>query len=420
MNDPMVTCPHCAGQFPLTETLAQPLLQAARAEFELTQQKAAAELHRRDQELKARASELARARIDLDQQVDAKVNSELARIRASAQAKAMAELGAELESLRGEVKQQRDSLTEAKKQEIELRRQKREIEQQKEDLALTVQRTLDTERQKIRAEASQSVTEQFRLQLAEKDRILKDTQQKLDAAQRASEKASQQLQGDVQEADLATILCGAFPRDEIVRTAKGQNGADVVQHVRDGRGQDCGTVLWETKRTKHWSDGWLPKLRDDQRAEHAEVAAIVSTTLPDGVAHCGERDGVWIASPAFAVTLAALLRQQLVQVSQARVARNGQQEKSALLYDYLTGPQFQQRIQAIVETFTDMQKELQREKVACLQRWSKREKQIARLLENTVGLYGDVEGISGKALPELTTSTPGAESAEAEIAHLLS
>ncbi|HEX5050647.1 MAG TPA: DUF2130 domain-containing protein [Planctomycetota bacterium] len=332
----------------------------------------------------------------------------------------MAELGAELESLRSEVKQQRDSLTEAKKHEIELRRQKREIEQQKEDLALTVQRTVDTERQKIRAEASQSVTEQFRLQLAEKDRVLKDTQQKLDAAQRASEKASQQLQGDVQEADLATILCGAFPRDEIVRTTKGQNGADVVQHVRDGRGQDCGTILWESKRTKHWSDGWLPKLRDDQRAEHADVAAIVSTTLPDGVTHCGERDGVWIASPAFAITLAALLRQQLVEVSHARVARNGQQAKSALLYDYLTGPQFRQRIQAIVETFTDMQKELQREKFSCVQRWSKREKRIARLLENTVGLYGDVEGISGAALPELATALPSAESAEAEIAHLLS
>ena len=420
MNDPMITCPQCSAEFPLTETLAQPLLQAAQAEFQKTQQQRAGELARRDQALKERESKLAKDNEDLDQQVATKVALELARVRTTAKENAKAEIDAEMKSLRDDLKQQQNALNEAKKQELALRREKREVEQQKEDLALIVQRTLDEERQAIRAEATATASEQFKLQLADKERALKDTQRKLEEAQRASEKTSQQLQGDVLEADLATVLGGAFPRDEIIRTAKGQNGADIVQSVCDARGQESGTILWESKRTKHWSDGWLQKLRDDQRAAGANIAVVVSTALPNGITHCGERDGVWITSPAFAPTLASLLRQQLTQVAQARVAMEGQHEKSALVYDYMTGPQFRQRIQAIAECFTDMQKELQREKTTTLQRWSKREKQITRLLENTVGLYGDVEGISGASLPELSATPPSTESETDEIARLLS
>ncbi len=420
MTDAMITCPHCSGQFPLTETLAQPLLRAAQAEHEKAYGKRAADQARKDRELQEREAQITKERAELANQVEKKVTEELERLQTAAKEKARSEVAVEVESLRSELKDKQEALSSAKKQELELLRQKRDIEQAKEDLELQVERAIEAERQKIRAQANEAATEQFKLQLAEKDRVLKDTQRKLEEAQRASEKTSQQLQGDVLEADLASVLGSAFPRDEIVRTAKGQNGADIVQHVRDGRGNDCGTILWESKRTKHWSDGWLPKLRDDQRAERADIAVIVSTALPDGITHCGERDGVWIASPAFAPTLAALLREQLTRVAQTRVAMEGQHEKAALLYDYLTGPQFRQRIQAIAETFTDMQKELQREKTASLQRWSKREKQIARLLENTAGLYGDVEGISGAAMPELAEALTSVESEANEIARLLS
>jgi hypothetical protein len=317
------------------------------------------------------------------------------------QKKARDEVGMEVQALRADLVAKSQALQAAQSQELEVRRAKAELEQQQAELELTVQRTVDEERAKIRVEANQAAADEQRLQLAARDRVIEEMKQKLEAAQRASEKSSQQLQGDVQEADLAAILGRAFPRDEILRTTKGQNGADIVQRVLGSRGQQCGAILWESKRTKNWSDTWLSKLRDDQRAESADLAVIVSAALPDDICHFGERDGVWVASPAFAPHLATLLRQQLIEVAQARVAATGQSEKSELLYRYLTGPQFRQRVTAIVESFTEMQRELESEQRAFAQRWSRREKQIERMLSNTFGLYGDVQGISGAALPDI-------------------
>lgn len=401
MDDTMIMCPHCQGRFPLTETLAQPMVAAERQRLLQEQAKRQAELDRRAASLQRAEDELRQTQANLDHQVAEKLAAEVSRVRQAEQTKARAEVGTEVRSLRDELTAKTEALQTAQDQELALRRGKADLEQKQAELELTVQRTVDEERGKIRAEAKQAADDEQRLQLAAKDRVIADMKQKLEAAQRASEKSSQQLQGDVQEADLATTLGRAFPRDEILRTTKGQNGADIVQRVLGSLGQECGKILWESKRTKHWSDDWLPKLRDDQRAEGADLAVIISTSLPDDVTHFGERDGVWIASPAFAPHLATLLRQQLVEVSQARVAATGQNEKSELLYRYLTGPQFRQRVTAIVESFTDMQGELESEQRAFAQRWSRRKKQIERMLTNTFGLYGDVQGISGAALPEL-------------------
>lgn len=390
MNDTMIQCPLCQAAFLLTETLAQPLVEAERAK----QTKRAEDLDRR-------ATALDEAQAALDQAVAAKLSAELARVRQLEQKKAREEVGTEVLGLQEKLASKKLALKNAQDQELGLRRGMAELEVKQATFELTVQRTIDEERGKIRTEAKLAAADEQRLQLAAKDRVIEDMKEKLEAAQRVSENASQQLQGDVQEVDLAVILSRAFQRDEIQRIAKGQNGADIVQVVLSSRGQQCGKILWESKRTKHWSDTWLPKLRDDQRDEGADLAVIVSAALPDDVLHFGERGGVWITSPAFAPHLATVLREQLVQVAQARVAMDGQHEKSALLYDYLTGPEFVQRMRGIVEAFADMQQDLESEKRAFTQRWNKREKQIKRIMENTCGLYGDVQGISGAAMPEL-------------------
>jgi hypothetical protein len=401
MTDTMIQCPHCEGTFPLTETLAQQVVETERQKLQQEMGKRVEDLDRRAASLERTEEQLRLAKEGLDQQVAARLATELTKVRQAEQKKAREEVGTEVQGLRDELASKKSALQAAQDQELALRRAQVQLEQEQAELKLTVQRTVDAERGKIRAEAKQAAADEQRLLLAEKESVIEDMKKKLEAAQRASEKTSQQLQGDVLEADLATTLGRAFPRDEIVRTAKGQNGADIVQRVLGPRDQECGSILWESKRTKNWSDGWLPKLRDDQRAEGADLAVIVSAALPDDLLHFGERDGVWIASPAFAPHLALLLRQQLIEVAQARVAATGQSEKSELLYRYLTGPQFRQRITAIVESFTDMQRELESEQRAFAQRRSKREKQIERMLANTFGLYGDVQGISGAALPEL-------------------
>jgi len=169
----------------------------------------------------------------------------------------------------------------------------------------------------------------------------------------------------------------------------------------DPTGQACGTILWESKRTKNWSDNWLPKLRDDQRSAQAEIALIVSSVLPKGVETFDLIDGVWVTETRFAVPLAVVLRHSLIEIGSSRQAQEGQQTKMELVYQYLTGPRFRHRIDAIVEKFTAMQEDLDRERKTMTRMWAKREEQLAGVLDSTTGLYGDLQGIAGRAMQDI-------------------
>ena len=187
-----------------------------------------------------------------------------------------------------------------------------------------------------------------------------------------------------------------FPLDSIEPVPKGEYGGDVLHRVIGPLGQSCGTILWESKRTKSWSDGWLVKLREDQRAAKAEIAVIVSQTLPKGVETFELIDGVWVTHPRAAIPVAVTLRHTLIEIASARQASEGQQTKMEMVYQYLTGPRFRQRVQAIVEAFSSMQEDLDKEKKAITKQWAKREEQIDRVMQATVGMYGDLQGIAGE------------------------
>jgi hypothetical protein len=201
--------------------------------------------------------------------------------------------------------------------------------------------------------------------------------------------------------ELEALLAAKFPRDTIQPVPKGEFGGDVLQRVIGPLNQICGTILWECKRTKNWSDGWLPKLREDQRAAKAEVAVIISQALPKEVEAFGFIEGVWIADPKVMLPVAFSLRQTLIEVATARQASEGQQTKMEMVYGYLTGPRFRQRVQAIVEAFSSMKEDLDREKKTIIRQWAKREEQIDRVMQATVGMYGDLQGIAGKTLQEI-------------------
>jgi len=201
--------------------------------------------------------------------------------------------------------------------------------------------------------------------------------------------------------ELETLLKTKFPRDTIEPVPKGEHGGDVLHRVLGPLGQICGTILWESKRTKNWSDGWLAKLRDDQRAAKAEIAIIVSHAVPKDIETFGLVDGIWIALPQAALPVAVALRYTLIETATARLASEGQQTKMELVYQYLTGPRFRQRVQAIVEAFGSMKEDLDKEKKAILKQWAKREEQIERVMQSTVGMYGDLQGIAGKTIQEI-------------------
>jgi len=182
---------------------------------------------------------------------------------------------------------------------------------------------------------------------------------------------------------------------------KGEYGGDALQRVTGPLGQICGTILWESKRTKNWSDGWLVKLRDDQRTAKADIAIIVSQILPKGVEAFDLVDGIWVTNTKSVVSVAVALRHSLIEVASARQALEGQQTKTEMVYQYLTGPRFRHRVEAIVEAFSSMQEDLDREKKAITKQWAKREEQIERVMSATVGMYGDLQGIAGKSIQEI-------------------
>lgn len=239
------------------------------------------------------------------------------------------------------------------------------------------------------------------LKVAEKEETIASMKRQIEELKRKAEQGSQQLQGEVLELELESLLAAKFQTDVVEPVPKGEFGGDIVHRVFNSAGQACGTLLWESKRTKNWSDGWLAKLRQDQRTAKAEFALLVSRTLPKGVDFFDFVDGVWVMDPKCAVPVAIALRQSLIEVASVRQASDGQQTKMGMVYEYLTGPRLRARIGAIVEKFTDMHDDLHRERKTMTRLWAKREEQIHAVMEATAGMYGDLQGIAGKSLDEI-------------------
>ena len=243
--------------------------------------------------------------------------------------------------------------------------------------------------------------EQYDLRQAEKDETIKGLLKQIDQLKQKAEQGSQQTQGEVLELALENMLAEEFPRDLIEPVGKGVRGGDVLQRVHDQLGHDCGTILWESKRTKHWSDAWLGKAIDDQQEARASCACIVSAAMPEGIEHFGERNGVWVTSLACARSTALAIRRVLIEAAQARRSTQGQQGKMELVYAYLSGPEFRNRVRGLVEPYAEMQADLDAEKRAYNKHWNKRQKQLDRALASTSGLYGDLQGIIGTGLQEI-------------------
>ena len=408
MAEPTVVCPHCKTEIKLTESLAAPLLESVRRDYEQRLSQKDADVTMREQALAERAQSLEKAKATLDQQIAQKLQQERVRIAAEEQQKAKLALGSdldqkvkELNSLQEVLKQRDAKLAEAQRAQAELIRKQRELDDAKRELDLTVEKRVQANLTSEREKAKKEAEEELKLKVMEKDQTITAMQKQIEDLKRRAEQGSQQLQGEVQELELEALLAAKFPRDTIQPVPKGEFGGDVLQRVIGPTNQICGTILWESKRTKNWSDGWLPKLREDQRAAKAEIAVIVSQALPKDVETFGFVDGVWVAVPKVALPVALSLRQTLIEVATVRQASEGQQSKMEMVYGYLTGPRFRQRIQAIVEAFSSMREDLDREKKAITRQWAKREEQIDRVMNATVGMYGDLQGIAGKTLQEI-------------------
>ena len=372
MAEPTITCPKCNTEIKLTESLAAPLIESTRREYE---QRLA------QKETEIAAEEAKKAKLALVNELDQKAKK--------------------ITDLQEINKKQNEKLTEAQKAQAEVIRKQRELDDAKRELELTVEKRVQEGLAVTREQAKKEAEESLKLKVMEKEQTIVSMQKRIEELMRKAEQGSQQLQGEVQELELEELLSAKFPLDQIQRVPKGEHGGDVLHRVIGPSGQPCGTILWESKRTKNWSDGWLIKLRDDQRAARAEIAVIISQALPKEVETFDIIDNVWVTHPRAMLPVAVTLRHTLIEVSTARQASEGQQTKMEMVYQYLTGPRFRQRVQAIAEAFSTMQEDLDKERKAITKQWAKREEQITHVMQATVGMYGDLQGIAGKTLQEI-------------------
>jgi hypothetical protein len=408
MTEPTITCPSCKTEIKLTESLAAPLIETTRRDYEQRLAQKEAESAKREAAIREREGALAKAQETLDEQVAEKLKQQRTVIVVEEARKAKLALSNELEQkskdlleIQGILKQKDEKLAEAQKAQADLIRKQRELDDAKRELDLTIEKRVQAGITATREQAKKEADEASKLKLMEAEQTISAMQKQIEELKRKAEQGSQQLQGEVQELELEALLSAKFPMDQIQPVPKGEYGGDVLQRVTSPLGQACGTILWESKRTKNWSDGWLVKLREDQRQAKAEIAIIVSQALPKDVETFDLIDEVWVAHPKTAIPMAMALRQSLMEVTAARKATEGQQTKMEMVYDYLMGPRFRQRVQAIVEAFSTMQEDLDKERKVITKQWAKREEQIGRVMQATVGMYGDLQGIAGKTLQEI-------------------
>ncbi len=401
MQDQTITCPYCSKEIPLTETLSHQIKEGLQKEFELKSRERELELAKREKTLAEEIEKVEDAKKIIDQQVSQKLQAEREKLKQETRKDIEASVRIELKDLQEQNVEKERKLAEAQKVELDFRKKVRELEELRKNQELEIVRKLDEERKLIFEKAKKEAGEENRLKLLEKEKQLEDTKKALDEAKRKAHQGSMQTQGEVLELDLESILKSQFPVDEIEPVPKGIKGADIVQRVHDRGGRFCGTIIWESKHTKAWNDGWLLKLKDDQREVKAEIAVLVTETMPKGVEGFSQVEGVWVTSYVLSIALASVLRTSLIELAQLKVSLVGKSEKMEVLYNYLSGPEFRQRIEAIVESFQSMKEDLDQEKRAMIKMWAKREKQIERIVNNTVGMYGDMEGIIGAALPQI-------------------
>ncbi|SLM44224.1 conserved hypothetical protein [Nitrospira sp. ND1] len=408
MSEPTIICPNCKTEIKLTESLAAPLIESTRREYQKQLAQKDADVAKRDAALREREVALTKAQQTIDDQVAEKLKLERGKIAVEEAKKAKLILQTDIDQktqaladLQEVVNQQNVKLTEAQKAQADLLRKQRELDDAKRELELTVEKRVQEGLATTREQAKKEAEEGLRLKVMEAEQTISSMQKQIEELKRKAEQGSQQLQGEVQELELEALLRAKFPRDTIEPVPKGEHGGDVLQHVVGPNGQPCGTIIWESKRTKNWSDGWLAKLREDQRAAKAEIAVIVSQSLPKEIETFGLVENVWVTHTKTVLPVALTLRHTLIEVASARQASEGQQTKTEMVYQYLTGPRFRHRVEAIVEAFSSMQEDLDKEKKAIIKQWAKREEQIDRVMQATAGMYGDLQGIAGKTIQEI-------------------
>ncbi len=407
-----ITCPNCGENFDAEQAIAIQLEEKIRKEFQDKNNKQAQLIKEREEQLSKEKNAILEQKKKLEEfkvnekeyqekQVAKRLEEEKKKIQKALQEEAQLKSSQEMQLIREKLQKKDEELLQAQKKELELKVIQQELEDKKKRMELEVQQKLLDSRKSLEEEISKRKDEETGLKIKEYQKQMEDQAKLIEEMKRKAEQGSMQLQGEVQELAIEEQLATAFPFDVITEVSKGIRGADCIQEVRDQFGKTCGKIVYESKRTKSWSNDWTDKLKADQRNEGAEISVLITQVLPKELTQFGVYNGVWVCQFHEFKALASVLRDGVLKVAQAKSSQENQGDKMSLLYNYMISPEFKHQIEAIVEGFSNMKSELDREKRAMQRIWKEREKQIDKVVSSTIDMYGSVKGIAGGAVQEI-------------------
>ncbi len=401
-----ITCPNCGTEIDISQSLYVKLEQQAKAklqkevaEHRAKYKEAMEAIKAKEEAIKAQeerfAKELEKA---TEERVEAQLKTERKTLEEALKKKIEQEQSERIEMLNKELAQKSEQVKELNRAQAQIEQLKRSIDEVEEKARLDAEKRLSEQLRIERDKIKKSLTEQSEMKLKEKENQLEQLKHQLEEAKRKAEQGSQQMQGEVQELAIEEWLTAHFPFDTIEEIKKGARGADCLQIVNTREMQNCGTIYYESKRTKDFQKSWIEKFKADIREKGADIGVLVTEALPKDLERMGMVDGVWICTYEEFKALSSVLREQVVRLAHAINSQENRSDKMGLLYSYLTSNEFRMQIEAIVEGFTQMQNDLDAEKRAMARIWKQREKQISKVLESTTALYGSIRGIAGNAI----------------------
>lgn len=382
-----IKCPNCGHQFEPNEAIRDEVEKELRSKIADWQKKKTEELQiKLDEEKK-------KMQVSMEETIRKSITSDFEN---------------KLLHLEQNNKDNEEKLKLARHKELEFLKQEQAMKTREEELEITVQKKLQAERErlseylrKLEEQKSASRENEYQLRLKELEKQLEDQKKLAEEMRRKAETGSSQLVGEVQELALEEMLKSAFPFDTVLEVGKGIEGADCILIVNNNRGIECGKIIFESKRTKTFSNIWLDKLKNDMRTKQADLAILVSQVYPKGMDCFGEKDGIWIASFREVMALTVALRNAIIRIAETKWSEENKGEKMHMLYTYLTGTEFRQNMEAIVEGFVAMKQSITKERIQMEKMWKEREKQLERVLISTSGLYGSIKGIAGPSVQDI-------------------
>lgn len=413
-----ITCPSCHHSFNLEDVLTEDVEKSLKQQYEqrhkesmqkLQQERESlARLQKDFEEKKQRENELFAQRLEKEKQ---KMQQDLQeQIRKSV----AGDYENKVKMLQEAVLDGEEKVKLARAKEMEILQLQKQLKNQKDELELQLEKKLLERTKEIEEREGKRAQELQELKLKEKEHQIDQMKKLIEEMKRKSEQGSMQLQGEVQELALEEMLRATFPYDLINEVGKGIKGADAIHQVNNHLGQCCGTIIYESKRTQAFTESWIEKLKADMRKTGADIAVIVTQTMPRDMERFGQRNGVWVCNFQEAVSLAQVLRDGLIKIYQASKSQENKGEKMQMLYDYLTGNEFHQQVEAIVEGFMHIKNGINKERIQMEKLWKEREKQLEKAMLNTTHMYASVKGIAGAAISEVKQLEMGSESADDE------